>query len=91
MSFSLSLNGHHGDADAKEVENLVRSRARALRDDLAELGVTINVSFSGATAHAIDLDVEPDAVGAVGHGATADLRSFPETVDVEAEEPDHEE
>lgn len=54
MSFTLSISGHHNDADPVEVENLVREHARALVEGLEGLGLTPVASFSGATGGGLE-------------------------------------
>lgn len=66
MSFSLNISGHHGDADGHAVENMIRGKAREIRDELEGYGIQASFSFSGSTGSGIDTDtgeVEGDGSG----------------------------
>lgn len=56
MSFSLSANAHHGDADPHAVENTVRLALQDLARELEDAhGVILSVTFSGSTGQGLEL------------------------------------
>jgi hypothetical protein len=66
MSFSLNISGHHGDANVHDVENMIRGKAREIRDELEGFGITASFNFAGSSGSGIDADtseVEGDGTG----------------------------
>lgn len=48
MSFTLSLSGHHGDADALEVEQIIESHVEAITKELEAYAITVTAQLSGS-------------------------------------------